>query len=347
MSRMSKQMRKFRNHRIDELHSRLEAAVADANMHLAEPEKRQGEALASYWNRMQTAANDKNVILLKCTHQFQSAFENYSDWLHCGVILLLRGQAHFLNIHNAQEEVASMRVLLAKDPEEALQCSVCQDAQLDIACRRCWAGMCRSCFASCAIHGSNLESWSCPKCRITSPMECMVNSIPHETRCLNTTKAFGVIKGIMRELGVSKTTLTVHALKFANVEDDEMDDEDWCSGDSSTEHVQEHLVITQVKISKNRVFIQNQDWRPIANLLHTPGTTLVIGDIPHKCSCCQDIVSAGKHIQGDWTKKGRVLFVERGGRLSERVDMFGCFTATVRSWLDRVSGDSSISDEEA
>lgn len=316
--------------------------------------RKRREKFPAFWQRIKDLLRDHSkaepcVALYKCTHPFQGAFEGYMEWLECGVILVEPNGVHMLHVTSAVEsEVASMRVLMNKlraSGVDLLLCAVCEDSERSVACRRCWSGVCRACFAACALHASDSTTWHCPGCRAPHGMGDMAVSMPHTLTSTGSCKPFQVVARVMRDLGVKSTQISLQATLLPD-EGSESDSER-CTPEA-------HRCMFKATLGKNgRVDIHSKRARFMAKLLHAPDTVFVVGEVPMKCECCDEIAgghgdrtggssteSGGSGKKAGWVGEGRVFIVEGDGVIHEMDGMFGCMAAYVRTWLDGAAGES-------
>ena len=308
----------LRNAKMADVHARMREAVADAGMTIApavEVRRRRKEKFAAYWSRLKRRTIDEPdaVVLMECTAAFLDAFDDYGEWLHCGVIFVCAGQVHTLDMTLPDAEVASMRVFMNKSKNELATCAVCMERVRDVACRSCWTGICKECFAACALHAKNKSTFECPSCKSAAPIVAVVRAMAVEYRDTGDTP-FQAIRRTMRRLSVTRTMVALECV--TDVDCGDCDD-----------GVVVHRRTVAVHLRRDgRVVVESARRRLVEKLLHEPGCDVLVGEIPEKCECC-DIVS-GADLDGT------TFVVDDRGRARESVGMFGCKAACVRAWRE-------------
>ena len=335
---LPKKVTALRATRTAELCARIENLVTDSGKTLVpteEAKRRPKEKYTAYFDRLKrtTSSNPSSAALVKCTGDLVNAFDTYGDWLHCGAIFACMGHVHRLDMTRPEAEVASMRVFLARSVEELRTCSVCLDLDSDVACPSCWTCLCRNCVAACALHSSDYSVHTCPNCKAASPIEDVVGAIEAETRATGH-RPFQAVRETMRAMGVKRTEVTLQTVLPVDESDTDSSSDGWSeSGGESPVDV--YRCGFDVRIRRNGfVVVEGRRSRFIEKLLHQPGTEILVGEIPRKCACCDEIT--GSEIEG------RSFVVGADGLVRERVGMWACMAAYVRSWGAHGASESSV-----
>lgn len=284
------------------------------------------ETRASFFSRTQAKLAKNEVVILRCTREYMSYFADYEDWLSCGAIVVTPMRTFVVEIDDSEAPIESMRVHFSKSSDDLCGCGICDGPDRDITCFRCWNGVCKRCFARTHVNArANPDIWPCPFCRASTDIETITRNIPYET-CATGKFALPAIRDSMNALGLDETQLCVSGCIVEG------------GASSSTGYHDRSLPIKlramrnsrggggRRRRAKTRVWLETDHSGLVIELLQTPGTVFLVGDIPHMC---ESVDCDNMHGDPD---KGRAYVVSDTGEALEMVDMFGPESARVRAW---------------
>lgn len=286
------------------------------------------EPHSSLFARIRSQLAKAEVVIVRCTREYMTAFAEYEEWLSCGAIVITSTRTFVVGLEDTAAAIESMRVHYAKNPEDLCGCGICDGPDRDIACFRCWNGVCKRCFARTHVNSrSDPEIWRCPFCRDVTDVDGVTRNLPYVLRASGK-KALAAIRDTMLALGVNETELNV-------------------SGKIVDEHeiVGYHdrsLTVTLRAPRPNgggngaaggrrrrrpmRVWLETEHSGLVMELLQTPRTVFLVGVIPHLCDNVECDVLHGH------PDEGRAYMVSSAGEALEMVEMFGPVSARIRAW---------------
>ena len=204
------------------------------------------------------------------------------------------------------DSLASLRVRLAKGRRRDMECIACLNREIDCSCKRCWSGVCRTCFVKAQLHASSLAEYTCPMCRMPQGVEALTRTIVAPGTRMRIS-SISAIRYAMLGLGETRTQLSLEAV-------------DLRSGDL-------HRRILAVYMAPSgRIILQTPDHRLVKRSLDAQGTRFAVGEVP----------TSSKDERDLW--RGRMYIVDRHWSTIEVTDGFSLFATRVRAWSAHALG---------
>jgi hypothetical protein len=290
--------------------------------HVSHNSHNSNETHAACFERIRASLAADQVVIFRCTREFMTAFDEYDDWLACGAFVITPKRVFVVGLNDIDAAVESLRVHYTRSADDLAGCAICDAPNRDVECTRCWNGVCKRCFARTHVNArTNADSWVCPFCRDTTDTYSAVQDIRFEVRATGK-RALPAIRDTMRSLACDETQLCVSG---------HLPDGVWPGHHERTLAVKLRTIPGHTtrggrhRRSRKLVWLETSNTALISQLLRTPGTVFLVGEIPHVC----DNPDCEK-LHGD-LDAGRAYLVGPKGEVLEMVDMFGPRSAVVRA----------------